>query len=107
MCSVGVDCLYLFFQEDLVVLWALLLILSKFVDAGLDPVMCGRIFGSSFLAISSIDSDIYLLGTFSVIIFRSLVYVAFIAIVLRLHIMALNYFNNLCKFPLRKHVHHL
>ena len=64
-------------------------------------------FGSSFLAISSIDSDIFLLGILLVITFRSLIYVAFVAIVLQLHIRTSNYFNNLRKFPLRKYVRHL
>ena len=54
---------------------------------------------------SSIDSDIFLLGTFLVIIFRSLIYVAFVPIVLRLYIITLKYFDNLRK--LRKHVRHL
>ena len=71
------------------------------VYVGLDVAMCGRIlkilayiFGSSFLATFSIDSDNFLLETFLLIIFCSLVYVAF---ALRLHIMILNYFNNFQK----------
>ena len=97
MSSVGVNyCLYLLSQENVVVLLALLLTLSKFVDVGRCKSMEGSktffyaFFRSSFLAISSIDSGIFLLGTFLMIVFRSLLYVAFVAIVLRLHIMILN-----------------
>ena len=44
LCSIRVDyCFYLPSQEDLVVLLAVLLNLSKSVDVGLDPVMYGRI----------------------------------------------------------------
>ena len=80
MSSVGVNyCLYLLSQENLVVLLALLLTLSKFVDVGLDPASVWKdlkhflyaFFRSSFLAISSIDSGIFLLGTFLMIVFRS------------------------------------
>ena len=116
MCSVGVDyCLYLFFlggsggsfgssinYEHLRRCWFRPCNVWKDLKHFLHTL-----FGSSFLAISSIDSDIFLVGTFLVIMFRSLIYVAFIAIVLQLHIMTLNYFNNLHKFPLRKHVRHL
>ena len=112
MCSIRVDsCLYVLSQEDLLVL-LVMLTLSKFVDVGLGPEINGRIlnifcirfldllFWQFLLLIQTyFTSRNFLSDYFSFINLR-----AFAAIVLRLHLMTLNYFNKLCKFPFRKHV---
>ena len=105
----------MFFPRRICWFFWFLLTLSKFVDVGLDPEMYGRIlnifcirfldllFWQFLLLIQTyFTSRNFLSDYFSFINLR-----AFAAIVLRLHIMTLNYFNKLCKFPFRKHVRHL